>query len=387
MTAYDVIVIGLGGIGSGAVYWASRRPGTRVLGIEQFELGHDKGGSEDHSRIIRLSYHTPGYVELAKSAFAAWDEVERDSGERVVLRTGGLDLAPAGATIGLDDYRASMAAAGVDFEELDATEVMRRWPQWRLPESVTALYQDRSGIAIANKANATHRRMAVERGATLVQTSGVTRISESADGVVVETPEGRYAAAKVIIASGAWTNQLTSHLGVSFPLEVTQEQVVYFKARSPEEFRPEVFPIWIWMTDPSFYGFPEFGEPAVKVAWDRCEIVTTPEGRSFEPRQDVIDAVEGFVSEHLPGALGPVHLSKTCLYTLTPDRDFIVDRLPGTEGVFVAVGAGHAFKFASLIGRLLSDLALDGRSDTDLSPFAADRAILLEASPQRSYML
>jgi sarcosine oxidase len=143
-----VIVLGLGGIGSETAYWASRRLGDEVLGLEQFELGHGNGGSEDHSRIIRLSYHTPGYVELAKAAYEAWAGLEDDSGEKVILRTGGLDLAPTDATIGLDDYRSSMTAADVAFEELDASDVMRQWPQWHLDDDVTALYQEQSGIHI-----------------------------------------------------------------------------------------------------------------------------------------------------------------------------------------------------------------------------------------------
>ncbi|CAN5874923.1 hypothetical protein BH23ACT5_BH23ACT5_10090 [soil metagenome] len=146
---HRVIVLGLGGLGSAAAYWLSRRLGDEVLGLEQFPLGHARGGSEDHSRIIRLSYHTPGYVELAKAAYDAWERLEVDSGEPVVLRTGGLDLAPATASIGLDDYRSSMTTAGVEFEELEAPEVMRRWPQWRLPEDVTAIYQEQSGMAMA----------------------------------------------------------------------------------------------------------------------------------------------------------------------------------------------------------------------------------------------
>ena len=387
MTDFDLVVLGMGGIGSGAAYWASRRLGSGVAGLEQYEFGHARGGSEDHSRIIRLSYHTPGYVELAKDAYQAWETLETESREQVVLRTGGLDLAPEDATIGLDDYRTAMSAVGVGFEELDAAEVMSRWPQWRLPESVTALYQEESGIAMASKANAAHRRMAAENGAVLMQTDAVASLVESGGEVIIETGNGRVTAAKAVIAAGAWTNHLSSGLGVTFPLEVTQEQVVYLDPRTPEAFRPEVFPVWIWMTEPSFYGFPVFGEPAVKVAWDRCEVVTTPETRSFDPRDDVIEAVNGFVSIHLPGAAGDVHLSKTCLYTLTPDRDFIVDRLPGTESVFVVVGAGHAFKFASLLGRIVVDLALEGETGFDISPFSATRAILTEKDPRRSYMV
>ena len=180
---YDLIVLGLGGIGSAAAYWGAERLGDSVLGIEQFELGHGNGGSEDHSRIIRLSYHTPAYVELARSAYEAWEQVEVESGEPLVLRTGGLDLAPVGASIGLDDYRASMTAAGVPFEELDSVELMRRWPQWQVGEDVTALYQEQSGIAMASRANSAHRRLATEHGADLLESVEVESVRE-VDGEV-----------------------------------------------------------------------------------------------------------------------------------------------------------------------------------------------------------
>jgi len=387
VTDHRLIILGLGGIGSAAAFWASRRLGDSVLALEQYETGHSNGGSEDHSRIIRLSYHTPGYVELAKSAFLAWEQVEVASGEQLVLRTGGLDLAPAGASIGLDHYRAAMTAARVPFEELTAEEVRRRWPQWKLGDDVSALYQDRSGIAMASRANATHRRLAREQGATVIENVEVTSIQETGAEVEVVAGGTSHRAEKVVIAAGAWTNRLLAHLGVELPLEVTQEQVVYLKPTDPLSFHPSRFPIWIWMNEPSFYGFPIVGEPAVKVAWDRCEIVTDPDHRSFEPRADVNEAVRGFVADHLPGANGEIHLAKTCLYTLTPDRDFVVDRVPGHQNVFTAVGAGHAFKFASLLGRVLVDLAIDGATTEDITPFAADRAILTEVSPARSYMV
>jgi sarcosine oxidase len=384
---YRIAVLGLGGIGSAAAFWASTRLGDEVLGVEQFELGHPRGGSEDHSRIIRLSYHTPGYVELAKSAYAAWERVEVESGEQLILKTGGLDLAPTRATIGLDSYRSSLMAAGVSFEELDAAEVMSRWPQWRLTDDVTALFQERAGIAMASRANVTHRKLAAENGATLVDGVEVTRVREVDGEVEIEVGGRVHRVGTLIVAAGAWTNRILAHFGVGFPLEVTLEQVVYLRSGDPESFHPSRFPVWIWMDEPSFYGFPIFGEPAVKIAWDRCEIVTDPDARSFEPRSDVIDGVRGFAEERLPGAAGEVHLAKTCLYTLTPDRDFVVDRVPGTANVYTAVGAGHAFKFASLLGQILTDLALDGSTPHDIDVFAADRPILQERSPARAYMV
>ncbi|HEX9863950.1 MAG TPA: N-methyl-L-tryptophan oxidase [Acidimicrobiia bacterium] len=387
MRDFQVVVLGLGGIGSAAAYWASRSIGAGVLGIEQHELGHNRGGSEDHSRIIRLSYHTPAYVELAKAAYEAWEQVEVDSGEQLILRTGGLDLAPTHATIGLDSYRSSMIAAGVPFEELDAAEVMRRWPQWKLDDDVGALFQENSGIAMASRANVTHRKLAADNGATLIDGALVTGVREVGGEVEIAVDGSTYRAAALIVAAGAWTNKILAHLGLSLPLEVTLEQVVYLTPVDPLRYHPSRFPIWIWMDEPSFYGFPIFGEPAVKIAWDRCEIVTDPDTRSFEPRADVIDGVKNFVARRLPGVGGKVHLAKTCLYTLTPDRDFVVDRVPGTDNVYAAIGAGHAFKFASLLGRVLTDLALDGVTRHDISALAADRPILQERNPARAYMV
>ena len=387
MSDYKSIVVGLGGIGSAATYWLSRRLGSQVLGIEQFELGHGRGSSEDHSRIIRLSYHNPGYVEMAKAAYDAWETLEVESGDQVVLRTGGLDLATSSSAIGLDDYRSSMTSAGVRYEDLDAGEVMRRWPQWKLPGDVTALFQERSGIAQAARANRAHRSMAVANGATLIDGAPVSSIREVGDEVEVVAGGKAYRAESLIIAAGAWSNPMLGHFGVSFPLEVTLEQVVYLDPGDPAAFHPSRFPIWIWMEIPCFYGFPIFGEPAVKVAWDRCEVVTDPETRTFDPDPQATAAIQEFTARYLPQADGGVRLAKTCLYTLTPDRDFVIDRVPGTERVFTAIGAGHAFKFASLIGRLLCDLSQDGTTDVDLAPFAADRAILKEENPARSYMV
>lgn len=388
MTDYRVIVLGMGGIGSAAVYWAARRSGKEVLGIEQFSLGHPNGGSGDHSRIIRLSYHTPEYVSLARAAYQAWARVEEDSGRQLVLKTGGLDLAPADALIGLDSYRQAMTASGVSFEELDSVQVMSRWPQWRLEEDTTALFQPDGGLVMASKANRAHRDMARNHGARILEGTTVVSVAESGGEVTVETTDGHFTVGSLIIAGGGWTNQMLAHLEVSFPLEVTQEQVVYLTPPSnASAFAADRFPIWIWMTVPSFYGFPIFGEPAVKLSWDRCEIVTDVDSRSHEPRRDVLDAVKDFAAAHLPDAAGEVHLSKTCLYTLTPDRDFIVDRVPGTESIYVAVGAGHAFKFASLLGKILVELAIDGSTEHDITPFAANRTTLSHPGAERNYLI
>jgi monomeric sarcosine oxidase len=384
----DHVVVGLGAFGSAAAYWLSRRAGAAVVGVEQFELGHALGASQDHSRIIRLSYHRPFYVELAAKAYQAWSELEADAGERLIVRTGGLDLWPPGAAIPMEDYTSSLSAARVPFEVLDAGAVIRRWPQWRLSDDTVGMFQEAGGIAPAARCNEAHRRMAIAHGGTLRDRTAVTAIEDRGGELVVRLSDGTAIACRTaVVCADAWTNDLLLPLGITLPLMVTQEQVTYFAAADPELFAPERFPIWIWMDDPSFYGFPAFGLPGPKAAQDCGGGPTTPETRTHRPDPENLARVRRFVEEHLPEAGGEVIDTRTCLYTLTPDRDFVIDAVPGHPNVLVALGAAHGFKFASLIGRILADLAVDGRTDADLEPFRIDRPILTMADPPTSWMV
>jgi monomeric sarcosine oxidase len=384
---YEYIILGLGGLGSAAAYWLSREAGADVLGLEQFELGHVRGESQDHSRIIRLSYHTPGYVELAKQAYACWDALERESGEQVILETGGLDLGPRASAIPLESYSDSMAASGVAFEHLDAAEIMHRWPQFRLTDDIHGLYQERSGIAMAARANAAHQRMAREHGASLRDRTPVAEIRAAGGEIDVEAGGVSYRCRRLAIAAGPWSNAALAQVGLELPLEVTQEQVTYFASPRRRDFLPDRFPVWIWMDDPCYYGFPVFGEDGPKAAQDAGGKPVTAETRTFEPDPDNSRRVRDFLARYLPGAVGPEIYTKTCLYTLTPDRNFVIDAVPEMDGAFVAIGAGHAFKFASLIGKTLAQLARDGRAEADISPFSIARPILRQKDPPRSYMV
>lgn len=380
---YDYIVLGLGGFGSAAAYWLSRRAGQDVLGLEQFELGHVRGESQDHSRIIRLSYHTPAYVELAKHAFRAWAELERDSGEQLLLRTGGLDFAHRISAIPLTSYSASMDAAGVTYERLDAGEIMRRWPPFRLTDDIHGLFQSQSGIVMAARGNAAHQRMARKHGATLRDRAPVDAIRASNREIEVDAGGVHYRCSRLIIAAGAWSNRALAPFAVRLPLTITQEQVTYFATPQLADFQPERFPIWIWIDDPCFYGIPAFGEAGPKVGQHVGGREVTADTRTFDADQTALQQVQDFLGSYIPSALGPIIYTKSCLYTLAPDRDFVVDTLPEHPNVTVALGGGHGFKFASLIGQALSELAVDGRTDRNLEPFRIDRAILQMQNPPK----
>ena len=375
--SYDAIVVGLGGIGSAAAYRLAAGGGRRILGLEQFELGHDRGASSDVSRITRLSYHRREYVELAIQAQAAWREVEQASGEEILTITGGLDLAPPGAAESIDDYATAMSAAGVGFEWLDIVDVARRWPPWRLDPDTRAIFQQAGGIADPERGNAAHQRLARAAGASLLERTRVSAIEDRGGELIVHTEDGgRYAAGSVVIAADAWTNELLAPLGHPLPLSVTREQVTWFQATDPAAFEPGRFPVWIWLDQPSFYGFPTYRGPGPKVGEDVGGRVTTAHERTFMTDPDCLARVGAFLAARMPGSIGPAVATKTCLYTLTPDRDFVIDRLPEQPGVIVALGAAHAYKFAALFGTLLAELALDptrGAPGPELGLFAIDR--------------
>ncbi len=378
--SYDAIVVGLGGIGSAATYRLAAGGGRRVLGLEQFELGHDRGASQDVSRITRLSYHRPEYVSLAIEAQAAWRDVEAASGERVITITGGLDLAPPGAAESIDDYADSMTAVGVPFEWLDAAAVMGRWPQWRLDDGTRAIFQADGGIADPERGNAAHQRLAREAGAELREHARVEAIRDHGGDLEVVLEGGvTVTTGAIVLATDAWTNDLLAPLGHELPLSVTREQVTWYAPAddaAAAAFAPERFPVWIWLDQPSFYGFPTWRGPGPKIGEDIGGRPTTATTRTFDPDLDCLDRATAFLDRRMPGAVGGVARTKTCLYTVTPDRDFVVDRLPAHPGVIVALGAAHAYKFAALFGTWLAELALDpARSAPEkaLDLFAIDR--------------
>jgi sarcosine oxidase len=324
-------------------------------------------------------------VRLAERAYRTWAAVEEETGAQLVHRCGGLDLFPAGGAIPAEDYTESLEACGVPFERLDADEIRRRWPPFRLPDSVWGLYQSDGGLVAAAKGNAAHQEAARRRGAAIRDQAPVEAASLEGGEVVVRAGGETYRCRRLVVAGGAWSNTTLRHFGLELPLTVTREQVAYFPAPDLAPFALDRFPVWIWMDEPSFYGFPVYGEQAVKVAEDVGGQETTAETRTFDPDGAALARLRDWCEQYLPGALAAEPRVKTCLYTLTPDRDFIIDTLPGQPEVVLAIGAGHAFKFASAIGQVLSELALDGSTEADLSLFSANRPILHMADPPKSF--
>jgi sarcosine oxidase len=381
----DLAVIGLGALGSSTAWHAASR-GLRVIGIEAFEFGHERGASHDTSRIIRHSYHTPAYVALTFGAYDDWSRLEHETGDQFVTVTGGLDLYPPDAAISVDDYTSSMDARHIAYDVLDVDAVGERWPAFSLPDGTIAIHQARTGIVPAAAGTAAMARRARELGATLYSNTRVEAIVPGAESVELVTSSGVVSAGRVVVTADAWTADLLRPLGVELPLTVTEEQVTYFTPPRPAEFGPDVFPVWIWMDEPSYYGFPTYGEATVKAAQDCGGPTVTGDNRSGALDETMRERLSAFMSRVVPGC-GPSIRSKRCLYTLTPDRDFVIDRLPGHPSVTVGLGAAHGFKFATLFGRLLTDMAIEGESRYDLSAFRLDRPALTDPSYVANWMV
>ena len=391
MRAFRYAVVGGGGIGSAAAYWLSRVAGADVVCLEQWELGHRSGASEDHSRIIRLGYHASRYTALTRSAYAAWRVVEDESGVPLVHRTGALNIARPGTEGGriLDAYVEAMIEHDIPYERLNADELMRRWPQFRVPEDHEALFQADGGILDIRKAGAVHVALARARGATVLANAGVTAMQPTGEGVELATEAGVFHAERVVLCAGAWNAGLLAGLGVDWPIRLTQQQVTYFATPNLRTFAPGQFPIWIWHgeDEDEYYGFPVHGEVATKAAQDLGGPSVDVQPSSWQPDAEQVARVTRFLDRILPGYSGPELYTRCCLYDMPPDRDFVVDVVPGHPRVAVAVGAGHAAKFASLFGRILAELTVDGETAFRIDAFRADRPALTDPAFEPAYRL
>jgi sarcosine oxidase len=371
---YDVIVIGLGGMGSAAAYQLARR-GRRVLGLERFGPAHASGSSTGRSRIIRQAYmEDPAYVPLLLRAYELWEQIERETGETLLSLTGGLMLgapesqAVAGATRSAREH-------GLDFELLDSAEIRRRFPPIHAEEGTVALYERRAGFVRPEASVAAHLGRAAQLGAELRFEEPALSWEETAGGVRVTTARGSYEAGRLVIAPGAWAPEL---LRLDVPLRVLRQVQLWIEPKGgAEPFLPDRFPIFIWDAGPeqTFYGFPhQPGTPGVKVALHGGGEPCTPETIDRTLRPTDVAAVREAVAERLPALRGPVLDAVTCMYTMAPDEHFIIGMHPRHRQVVVASPcSGHGFKFASVVGEILANLADEGATRHPIALFDPGR--------------
>jgi sarcosine oxidase len=298
----------------------------------------------------------------------------------VVTKTGSIELALKNSRHRreIDIYAGAMDAADIPYERFDGDEVMRRYPQFQIEQEVDALFQAETGIADAIKGNAAHVATARYHGATILDKCSVQAIRPFEGGVEVETEQGRFTCRRLVMTAGAWTDRMLADVGLNLKLTITQEQVTYYATPNLRDFAIGAFPIFIWHGDDVIYGFPVYGEVATKAAIDAAGPAVTADTRTYEADPDREARVDAWLKAYIPGFLGPKLYTKTCLYTMPRDRNFVIDRLPEAPQVIVCVGAGHAYKFAGLLGKILSELAIDGQTTYPIAPFTLQRAAITD---------
>jgi sarcosine oxidase len=371
MSGHDVIVIGLGGMGTAACLALARR-GARVLGLEQFPLGHDRGSSHGGTRIIRTAYYEhPAYVPLVRRAFQGWYDLEQSAGQHLLRECPCLNLGSPDSGVVAGVLRAADEHA-LPVERLSSAEVRKRYPVFRIEEDTIGVLERSAGILAVDACVRAQAEAAVQAGAELRQGERVLSHQKEGKGVVVRTDQGVYHADRLVICAGPWAGSLLSGCGV--PLTVMRQVVFWLEVRHLAHFRRDVVPVFIAETaEGAFYGLPAVDTAGVKVArhYGAPELPGPEQVVRTVTEEDEVE-VRRFVRAYLPEADGATRRSSVCLYTLTPDRHFVIDTLP--EGPVVAAGfSGHGFKFAPVVGEILADLALDGKTNWSIELFRIGR--------------
>jgi sarcosine oxidase len=376
---HDVVVVGVGGMGSAACAHLAER-GVDVLGIERFDVPHDQGSSHGSTRIIRKAYHEhPDYVPLLERAYENWRDLEATTDRELLHVTGSVNACPPDADL-VANARKACETHDLEYEELTGAEVNERYPGYGVPEHYDVLYQPEGGFLDCERAVSAHVERAHAAGGTVRARESVTDWGVDDDGVVVETDRDTYRANRLVLAAGAWTGDLVDDLdGVVVP----ERQVLgWFQPKTdPERYAPDAFPVFLTADDEGteYYGFPRYDRPGVKLGVYHHLHETVDPDDVAEPTREDEELLRDALREQFPAANGPTMGLETCMFTNSPDMDFLLDTHPEHENVVVAAGfSGHGFKMASAIGEVLADLAVDGDTDLPIDAFRMDRAALAD---------
>ena len=375
---FDAIVIGAGGVGSAAAYYLAKA-GQRVLLLEQFELNHQQGSSYGYSRVIRYTYDDPIYIDLMREAYPLWFALQEEAGEQLYVKTGGLDFGfPETDTF--QALKTSMDAAALDYEYLTQADIHQRYPQFTLKEGMAGLFHADSGLLRTSRCVLAHVRLAQARGATVLDQTPVVNITPTTNGVQVQTHQDTLSCDRIVLTVGSWAKGLLAEQNIDLPLKIMPCQLGFYQPQVAAEFAPGQFPVFFAHMNGDYgempYGIPH-EDPAIGVkittfyGWNTVE---KPSEVDYTPSPDWTERIRAFAAEYIPDAAGPLLSTRRCLYTLTPDKHFIIDQHPSYPQVVIGAGfSGHGFKFTTLMGKMLADLAINGNTPHDTSLFKLNR--------------
>lgn len=360
-------------MGSATVYELARR-GVRVLGLEQFDIAHDRGSSHGNSRIIRLTYaEHPGYVPLLRRSYELWRRLEHEAGERLLFITGGIDAGALGGE-NVEGSLQSCAMHDIPHEVLDARQLQRRFPGYRLPDDMVAVVQPDAGFLIPERCVASYVAASRHLGAEIHTTERVTQWEVRGGTVFVTTTLRTYSARTMIVTAGPWARQVVPLLQA---LAVPERQVMLWtEPRRPEYFQPGVFPIFnLEAPEGRFYGFPVSDVPGFKIGkYHHRGQQADPDQVDRECHPEDENVLREGIRAYFPDADGPAIAMKVCLFTNSPDEHFILDVHPDHPEVLIAAGfSGHGFKFCSVVGEIMARLAVERDAGHDIEMFRLDR--------------
>jgi sarcosine oxidase len=370
MERYDVVVVGVGGMGSAALYHLARR-GKHALGLERFDVPHELGSSHGITRIIRLAYFEhPAYVPLMRRAYELWRELEREAAEKLLHVTG---IVEAGERIYEGTLR-SCHEHDLPHEAIDGRELARRFPAYRLPPDLPVVFQPDGGFVLPERCVVAHVNGALAHGAVVRARERVLEWNDTGSGVRVRTDRGIVEAERLVLTAGAWSQEV-ARLPAGL-VRAVRQALAWFQPARPELFAPSRFPVFNLLLDGDhFYGFPVFGIPGFKLGrYDHHGEGGDAEAISREPTAADEAPLLEFAARYFPDGAGPTIAVKTCLFEPSPDEHFLLDRHPeSTHAVLGAGFSGHGFKFCSVVGEILADLALEGDTRHDIGLFRLGR--------------
>ena len=376
MKRYDAIVIGLGAMGGAAVYHLARR-GVRVLGLEQFDIAHDRGSSHGRTRIIRKAYFEhPDYLPLLHRIYDMWSELEAVSGTTLFHRVGLLVAGPPDGPV-ISGVKRASTEHRLPIEQLSMSEMQQRFPGFKGDEEMEALFEPDAGYLEPENCVRMLVEQALAHGAEAKCGQVVTDWNVWHGEVTVTTQDARYQADSLVICGGAWSSGLLTDLAI--PLELRRKPVFWYAVNDPRYRGDEGCPVFGFDTPGGFfYGFPVLDEHGMKVVnHSGGEVVDDPNEVDRNMRPDDEAEVTTFLQRHLPHTAPKLHGHSVCMYTMTPDEHFVVDRHPQHPNVAFAAGfSGHGFKFAPVIGSALADLVINGTTDEPIGFLSARRSAL-----------
>lgn len=373
-STFDVIVIGAGGMGSAAAFELCRR-GRTVLLLEQFPLVHDRGSSHGHTRIIRRAYYEhPAYVPLVRRSFERWYDIEQRTGRHLLTECDCIGIGPPDGEV-VTGVLAAAREHGIDVELLSPNDLRERFPQFRFGDEFAGVLEHDAGFLYVEDCVRAHLDSARDLGAAIHAEEPVTEWRVEENGIRVDTVRGTYHAAKLVITAGPWAGQMLGEHGQH--LRVMRQTLLWFGTGDAELFRRDRMPIFLAeVAGGPFYGLPAIDARGLKVA----RHYGAPERLSpAELIRELVAAdethVREFLSKHIPLANGTLNAGQTCIYTLTPDRHFLIGLHPDHANVAVAGGfSGHGFKFAPVVGEILADLVDQGRTRWNIDMFRFGRS-------------